>query len=445
MNAISIPCILELNDCEIRVANHAGIILRSPGIAVLDKEDLHLGEEAVKKAYLNPRATYNRYWHKMNQDALPTANSRFRHHADLVYTHLLKIHEQAGTPSELFFAVPGSYSAEQLSMLLGIASACPFNAVGLVDVAVASAAAMAVAGEYQHIDIHLHQMVITRVQISDSISRTAVASVAELGLNKIYSSTAGLIADMFIQQSRFDPLHHAETEQSLYDQLPDCLQTLRDEQEVLLEIRYRDTTHHARLTRDALLGKLQPLYEKINSHLSPDYPCLVGDRLAGLPGFTDTLPDYVMIDPEAVFASCRKFAAQIRSPGPELSFITSLPAQATIAVSRSAPPRTERVLTVTGNVTHVLHRLHAYPISGNTTYLSINGAISLIKPGDAICTVAFNNEGVGVLTRITGEPVYINGKSITKSVALHPGDRVHCENSGADFQFIRVVSGHGPS
>ena len=146
MNAITAPCIVELNDCEIRVADDARIILRSPGVAVLDKENLHLGEEAVKKAYLNPRTTYNRYWHKMNQDALPTANRRFRHHADLVYTHLLKIHEQAGTPAELLFAVPGSYSAEQLSMLLGIAAACPFSAVGLVDIAVASAASVATAG-----------------------------------------------------------------------------------------------------------------------------------------------------------------------------------------------------------------------------------------------------------------------------------------------------------
>ena len=443
MNQTMTTCIVELNDCEIRVANNDQIILRSPGVAVLDKEDLHIGEAAVKKAFLNPRATYNRYWHKLNQDALPVTTRRFRHHADLVYTHLLKIHQQAGAPQELLFAVPGSYSGEQLSMLLGIAAACPFSAVGLVDVAVAGTATVATTGEYQHLDIHLHQTVITRVQVADSVTRTAVATIAEIGLHKIYASVAGLIADLFIQQSRFDPLHHAETEQCLYDQLPDCLQTLCNDREMLLEIRYRDTTHHAMLTRDALLHKLRPLYEKINAQLAPAQVCLVGDRLAGLPGFTDTLPDYAVIDPEAVFMSCRKFAAQIRSPGPDLSFITSLPVQKTITASTPAPMTTRPIRPATGTVTHVLYQHQAYPIGDGTIYLTGDGRVAGNKAGNAHCSVALNGNRVAVLTVTATTPVYVNGKPVDNTELLHPGDRVQCGKGGVDYQFIRVLSGHG--
>ncbi|MBF8268815.1 MAG: hypothetical protein HW386_524 [Gammaproteobacteria bacterium] len=443
MNQTMNTCIVELNDCEIRVANDDQIILRSPGVAVLDKEDLHVGEAAVKKAFLNPRTTFNRYWHKLNQDALPVATRHFRHHADLVYNHLLKIHQQSGSPQALLFAVPGSYSGEQLSMLLGIAAACPFSAVGLVDAAVAGTAAIAATGEYQHIDIHLHQTVITRLNVADNVTRTAVETVAEYGLHKIYSAVAGLIADLFIQQSRFDPLHHAVTEQSLYDQLPACLQALRSGREMQLEIRHRDRTHQAKLPRDVLLHKLQPVYAQIREHISPALPCLVGDRLAALPGFTDTLPDYTVIDSEAVFKSCRKFATQIHSPGPELSFITSLPAQQTITVSKPAPLKPRPDQPATENVTHILYRHQAYPIGDGTIYLSGAGHVTNRKPEDAACSVALNQIGVAVLTVLSTVQVSINGRPVNKTGQLQPGDRVQCGKGGVDYEFIRVLNAHG--
>jgi hypothetical protein len=432
-----LPCIVELNDCEIRVADGAGIVVRSPGVAVLDKDDLHLGEAAVKLAYLNPRSTYNRYWYKLSEDALPITTRRLRHHADLVYSHLLKLHEQAGAPAELLFAVPGSYSEDQLSMLLGIAAACPFNAVGLIDVAVAGGASIGVRGEYQHIDIHLHQTVITRLRVEEMVTRTGVETIAEYGLHKIYSAVSDLVADLFIQQSRFDPLHHAETEQSLYDQLPDCLLTLASQREITLEITHRGTTHQAKLSRDALLQKLQPLFDNINSHIAPGVTCLIGDRLAGITGFTESLADYAVLNPESVFESCRRFSDQIRSAGPELRFITTLPAQAAGPVARPAVPAT------TARISHILCRHHAYPAGAGTVYLSRAGQVTGQKTTDTFCAVAFNRE-TGAMLTVTGDsPVFVNGKQAAHAMAVHPGDRVHAGDAATEFQFISVVGDHG--
>lgn len=434
--------IIELNDCEIRVADGARIILRSPGVVVLDREAVHVGEEAVKKAYLNPRATYNRYWHKLNQDALPVTTRRFRHHADLVYTHLLKLHEQAGAPEEFLFAVPGSYSGEQLAMLLGIAGACPFAAVGLVDAAVAATAAAAAAGEYQHLELHLHQTVITRLNVTDHVSRVAVETVAEHGLDKIYATAAGLIADVFIQQSRFDPLHHAETEQSLYDQLPALLRTLHHDREMQLEIRHRNTTHHAKLTRDALLAGLQPVYAKIHEYIAPDAACLIGDRLADLPGFTDGISDYEIIRPEAVFESCWRHASRVRSPGPELSFITALPAApaarpAKPPVTRPAPDEPARA-----RVTHVLYRHQAYPIGEESLYLSGDGQITREKTSGTICRLT-RMDGVASLTVTATAPVRVNDRPINGSLRLQAGDRLLCGTGPDPYLFISVRDDHG--
>src|SRR3990172_12282752 len=149
------PYIIELNDSEVRVAAAGRIIVRSPGCAVVRGERVCFGHEALKLAHLHPRETYNRFWAHLSQDALHTPTRRFRHHADLAYAHLLALYEEAGKPDEVIFAVPGSFSNEQLSLLLGIAQACPFKAVGLVDSAVASAAAVAGRGRYAHVAIYL--------------------------------------------------------------------------------------------------------------------------------------------------------------------------------------------------------------------------------------------------------------------------------------------------
>ncbi|MEJ2759969.1 MAG: hypothetical protein P8126_00120, partial [Gammaproteobacteria bacterium] len=212
--------VIELNDSEIRVSRDTEIILRTPGYAVLRSDDLVLGEQAERVAHLNPRQTNNRYWSNLNQNALSILSPQARHNADLAYRHLLAIHEQAGKPEEVIFSVPGSYSKEQLSLLLGIVESCPFTAVGLVDSAVAAAAAVAGAGRCVHLDIHLHHTVVTYLEISDTVSRMAVYIVEDCGVTDIHDTCASLIADLFIQQSRFDPQHHGETEQALYDSIP---------------------------------------------------------------------------------------------------------------------------------------------------------------------------------------------------------------------------------
>lgn len=433
--------IIELNDSEIRVAEDTRIILRSPGFAVVSKNGIQVGREALQTAYLNPLETYNRYWYMLNQDALPTTTRYCRHHADLVHAHLLKLHEQAGKPEEIIFTVPGSYSEEQLAMLLGIAGACPFTAVGLVDTAVAAAAIFAGKGKYQYIDIHLHQSVITQLDFDTDVSRAGVETIEETGLVKIYTLLAGLAANVFIRQSRFDPLHHAETEQALYDQLPACLQTLQDRKEVTFEIKYRNATHQAKLTRDALLQKLQPIYRKLAEHLSPSIPCLISDRVANLPGITDFLPETHPVKPESLFQICRKYEGYIRSNGPELRFITSLPREDT-ADPAQAPPPAKQTANAASPVTHVLFEDRAYPLGDNITYLSKQGVVSEHEPADVLCSVTAHN-GAVILRPAPDTRVLINDRAATSTTELHPGDRIHCTEMDTYYNFIHVVTGHG--
>jgi len=439
--------IIELNDSEIRIANGADIILRHPGYAVLKADSIETGADAVRLARSNPRATYNRYWSQLSQDSLIVPSHLARHNADLAYAQLLTMHDQAGQPEEILFAVPGSFSKEQLSLLLGIVEACPFTAVGLVDAATACTAAVAEVGNYSHLDIHLHYAVITHLDVTDKVSRKSVRIIDNNGLADIYDTCASFLSDMFIDQSRFDPLRHAETEQSLYDQIPRCLGTIKTGDEVTLEIQFRDKRYQARVFKEPLLERLTKHYEKIYREISGTTANLVSDRLDKLPGFTDRIPNAISIDEGAVFQGCNINLQNIRSAGPSLSFITSLPTTksarelvAQPASNPSAPviPPSSRP-AANSPVTHVLINNRAYPLNQDPLYLSAAGYASTTLDDNIHCSASLTRND-GAELKPEGElTIFINGARINGETGVNPGDKISFAGSDTVIRFIEVA------
>lgn len=435
--------IIELNDSEIRVASGNEITLRTPGYAVLKPDSVILGMEAMQLSHLNPREASSRFWLNLNQDALAIRSSKARHNADLAYRQLLMIHEQAGKPDEFIFSVPGSFSDEQLSLLLGIVEACPFSAAGLVDTAVAGAAAVAGSGDYVHIDIHLHQTVLTFLSVDEKVSRRQVQIVDDCGLTDIYDTCAAAIADLFIQQSRFDPLHHAETEQTLYDRIPGCLAALNERSEVSLEVQYDRNRHQIRVFRDPLLRELEKYYARILEAAGGNTAVLLGDRLGLLPGLHDRIRDAELLVPESVFQGIYRNHEHIHTPEPPLSFVTSLPASSepsVVPVEADTGPAAMENAAVPENVTHILIRDRAVPLTGRPLYLSANGDIENNKHDNSHCSIIRTDESVVV--RQDGElRLYINGHRINGACSVVPGDTLSFAGSDATYRFIHVQSG----
>jgi len=442
--------IFELNDSEIRVANGTDIILRHPGYAVIKSDTIKTGPEAISIARSNPRATYNRYWSQLNQDSLIVPTHLARHNADLAYAQLLAMHELAGQPDEILFAVPGSYSKEQLSLLLGIVDACPFTAVGLVDAATATAAAMADAdaGSYNHIDIHLHYAVITTLDINEKISRTSVKIIENNGLTDIHDTCAGFMSDIFIDQSRFDPLHHAGTEQALYDQIPRCLYALNSADEVTLEIQYKDKRYQARIFKEPLLERLKQHYEKIYREVAGPAKNLVSDRLHTLPGFSRQLDNAIAINEGTIFEGCNINLMNIRSAGPSLSFITSLPStnkpggKAATAVKNPKAIRTvtSKVSTY-GPVTHVLINNCAYPLNGEPLYLSATGYVAKIPDENIHCSATLSVHNGAKLKPEGDLTIFINGIRVNGTTSVGAGDTISFAGSDTVIRFIEVSAG----
>lgn len=442
--------VIELNDSEIRVAKGADIILRSPGYAIVSKDRIELGSAAVRQARLNPRAMQNRYWHDLNQIPLPAPTARIRHHADLAYAHLLAIHAQAGKPEDVLFAVPGHYLNEQLSLLLGLVEASPFNAIGLVDAAVAAAASQTGPGTYVHAEIHLHQTVLTHIDITHEVNRSSVQVIDGAGLACAMDDCAAMISELFIKQSRFDPQHHAETEQSLYDQIPQCLLALGLRPEVVIEIPYQKTTYLAKLPRQAMIEALQPLYRKISAAMPAAGSGLVGDRLAGLPGFVEQLnaaraSAVQVLAPDSVFQGCRQHIDSIRSSGPALNFVTRLPAAAgpsavsTARAGSSAAATSARSQVEADNwpVTHILSAYRAYPLTSRPLYLSaLTGEVSDNRE-HAHCSVS-STGGRTLVQAESGLAVILNGQHIDTPASVRAGDIMSFAGAKTEYTFINV-------
>lgn len=457
MNGAESLTVLEINDSEIRVVHQADITARSPGYAVISKNGVELGNAAARSARLNPRAVQSHFWRDLNQDPLQSPTARIRHHADLAYAHLLAIHEQGGKPDEVVLAVPGHFSTEQLSLLLGLMEASPFNAIGLVDSAVAAAAMYAERGTHVHAEIHLHQTVLTGLEVTDEIGRTWVQVVPDAGMARVRDDCAAMITELFIRQSRFDPQHHAQTEQSLYDQIDHCLAELGSRAEAVIEIPYQKVVYTARLPRTAMLEALQPVYRKILGAMPPGVNALLGDRLGGLPGFSIPGGTTQTLAPDAVFQGCKLQLDHIRSSGSALNFVTRLPAadllpmKSTAAVSvETLIPEEPMELEDSGGfemqnpstkeappVTHILSAFRAWPLGRHTLYL-VAGAD---QPGNgaagADCSVTMENGQA--LVQVAGKlGAFVNGVEIEGPVAVRVGDVLHIAGSSAEYTFINV-------
>ena len=432
--------VIELNDTEVKIFQAGGVVASSPGIAVLGDDRIELGQAALEATHIDPRNTFSRFWSDLNQDRFKRHSKLARHNADLAYAHLLSLHEMAGGVEQVALAVPGSFSAEQLALLLGLLEASPFTPVGLVDSAVAAVAATAGAGSYVHLDIHLHHTVLTSLEVADTVQRTAVQVINEVGLLEIQDTCVNHVADLFIQQSRFDPLHHARTEQALCNRMAQCLRELARETDTQVDIGFEQARYQARVNRQRLVAALQPLYDRISAAVATGRSALLHPRLAGLPAFADHLAGVSrhvqVLDPHAVYAGCMDCVREDGQTQEGIYFVTRLKAAAQPAIGVTAPAGLEQ--QPEAGATHVLAGAEAYRLGREPLYLSAQGAPAGFGTWDALCSLSLNGASV-VLSRAGSGAVYVNGRDAESGAALKSGDVISFAQSDREFSLIRVL------
>lgn len=447
--------VIELIDANIRIAREGQIVFQSPGYALVNDKEVEVGDAAFKQAKLHPLRAHNQFWHRLSQDPLTHPTPYYRHHADLVYAHLKHLAGELEDQSEVIFSVPGSYSRAQLSLLLGVAQESPLKVVGLVDAAVAAAAASPLQNPTFHLDMLLHQAVITRLDVGDSIQRSAVESVQNIGLAKLYDRWVQLVADTFIEQCRFDPLHNAETEQAIYCQLPQWLAAVEGRDEVLLEIESSGKRFQASLSQSRVREQANPFYRQLQDALNelsraiPQAHLLLSERLARLPGIGAVLPTYQVVDKTAFYEGCKQHLEFIRNEGHSLSFVTSLPLSEVNRIgSESISPESETSASI--RATHILSGYLAYAIDrplflGLCDAAGESGDLEISEFAHQLstlyCSVLPENETLTLQTS-NGTAIMVNGEHVQGATLLNAGDELII---GPQHYRVQVISAVTPN
>lgn len=430
---------IEFNDSELRVAKGRELVARSPGYAVVRARKIDVGSEAAARAHLHPRETFNQFWRELSQSPVANGGEPRRSHADLAYLHLQHLRELAGRPDSALFAVPGSFSKEQLGLLLGIAAACHIKPLGLVDTAVAAAAGTLASGDYTHIDLHQHDAVLTRLAITEQVTRRGIEVVSGAGLNRLHAGFATVIVKAFLAQARFDPLRHADTEQLLHNQLPGWLKLLAREPELQLQLNFRGTRFEARVTREQLVASALPQLHELSARVVAGDRFALADRCASVPGCERVFAAGIPLPLDAVSHGCVLNAGLFGS-GLPAGLTTQLPAtQEPLGAVSQAPARRS---ADAARATHILVQHRAYRLTRVPLFLAPGGRVEREAAADAVCRVVANDDGPR-LAVLNGAQVLLNGNAAAGMAALNPGDRITFSGAGGNFVSITVMDTDG--
>ena len=441
----------------------------SPGFALIDAGTLLTGAEALALARLKPRQVDNRFWSELDTVPLAGPFGGKLSRADLAHAHLAGVWERSGADADVAILVlPGSGSEEQLGLTLGIARACGMPVAGVVDAAVASAAAGSPQGTLLHVDLQLHRAVVTELVRGREIVRRQARIGDGVGLVALHDVWVKRIAEIFVRSTRFDPLHAAPTEQALFDRLPQVLQLLCDAETTQLELEAGSKLHAIELRRDDLLTAVESLYEGIVQLVrqlkrsGEQATLLLAQRVHGLPGLAERLGRIgdtasLPLSAGAAVAGALRMAPAIRADGDALPFVTRLPAEGESGAESEVRPPTGKSAAARrregARPTHLLHGEIAHAITGVPLLLGVappgeqrgirlTGATSGISRSH--CTVRRDEERV-VMEDHSSHGSFVNGQRVDGSVELVVGDRLRLGTPGIELRLIRVADDDGPA
>lgn len=449
---------LDLNDACISVLGEDGFLYREPGYALLDHDRLTAGDAAYRQARVQPRDIHDRFWSELSVDELP--DQRFRHlsAADLASRQLEQLWDTVKRHGDrVVVAVPAYMAPSRLGLFLGICKELGIPVAGLVDAAVASTRREYVNAIPVHVDVSLHCTMLTRLGQSGRTQVEKSALVESSGLVSLYEAWMRSIAGSFVRQSRFDPLHTAETEQLLFDRLPEWLAEASAGGRVELQIEHRGLTHSAEVDVLGLVAAAAPVYQRIVGQLralirAEDIPALqLTDRAARLPGFADMLKARVggevfLLEPGAtargLLARCRK----AEPGGEQINLVRTLPwDQAAIQIDRKPDAEAK------GRPTHLLFGNHAWALNGTPINLGTQPV-----PGERWVELAQDMPGISrrhcSLTIASGQCIvrdysrfgtFLNGHRLEGSAVLEAGDAIRVGTPGFELRLITVEQDRG--
>ena len=430
--------VLDINDVEVTLARDGDELYRQPGVANVAPKATVFGHDALRLSRLHPQQSHNEFWQRLNADPVTPHGRGVANQADLVYLHLRELREATGEKRPAVVVVaPSAVTSEQFAILLGIAAEAGFDVRAIVDASVAAACQQAWDGSCRVVDVSLHRATVTQLERIETdegpmVRRSAVDEIPAAGFAALAEGWIDVVADRFVDGTRFDPLRIAATEQQVFDQLLAGIET--GAAELAIEVDHHDVTRRVNVSRRALMQKSTQRYELFARALGATGTLAVGHRVLRLPGFAGFLQDaghkLLPLPADAIDSAVREHAGFIlpdQADGPASSgtrLIASLPATGGTSVS-VAPVQL---------ATHVVCNAVAVPLVDEIA-ASEHPAY---RPGSPDFQIRLGEAGISVVPA-PGAAVTLNGMPIDFEHPAATGDTIDCGSLA--YQLISVIDG----
>jgi FHA domain-containing protein len=354
--------------------------------------------------------------------------------------------------------VPGGYRTEQLGLLLGLAQECGMPVRALVDAAAAASVRPYPKRQLLYLDASLYRVSLSLLEQNGEAQVRAEHALAQ-GLMAVADTFARRIADQFVRATRLDPFAHAETEQALYDRLPEWLEALQREERVELSLKYRNEEFRITAERDAVLGVAKGAYrailQLIAQHREPGKRLVVqlSDRVAMLPGFVGELSrlDDSQVERFGVGHAARSVlrVPSIAGAQGDVKLLKRVPWREApnddSQESERRAPEPAPVLARTKPPTHVVYGGLAYRVGAEglaigseadpqrrTVVLSGNSGVSRLH-----CEVQLR-DGELKLRDLSRYGTFVNEKRVAGETSLGRADIIRIGSPGAELHVVDV-------
>jgi len=451
---------IDLNDAAITVVGGGKEITAAPGYALARGGGILFGIEALKQARLHPRQSNNKFWCELSEHPLGQAFTDRVSSADLVHAQLEQI--SADFPADLegvILAVPAYWEPAQLGLLLGIAQELAIPVRGLVDSAVAATRREYMGRELLHLDMSLHDVVVTRIIQDGRSSLGDRWTIDHHGVVTMERACVEYIAEHFVESTRFDPLHDAQSEQFLYDNLYVWLAQLRRQAHLDVSIEFGGNEFSTAVDRaklqERLVARFSPVIQQMRSLLNvgTSFALQVDQRLADFPGLIETIAQLsqvavFVLEPAAAAWGALRRAGHFGESGTGVSLTTALQwDQTAIPFEDVSGNALSNRAASEQRPTHLLFSGRAYQLGAKTFYIGTelsSGEYGVQVPeGSGVsrrhCSIRIGDHGVELIDH-SRYGTRLNGHVIDGSAVLHIGDILRIGQPASEFHLIGEVT-----
>ena len=209
---------IEINELQLVVHDSVSSV-KYGAYACIQKDKLIFGDEALSYFKLAPDDFFSHFWQRLGYEEIKSKNTSIKHFADLAYQQLFSITEKYEANRPVVFIVPAYYKEQDLSLLLGLAESCKLKTLALINQDILNAKTIDYIGDYSIGQLGIHDCNLANVHINQEITLNNNTTFKELGFLELVSYISNWCNQKFIKHIRFDALHSAKTEQSLFIQI----------------------------------------------------------------------------------------------------------------------------------------------------------------------------------------------------------------------------------